>query len=130
MNNIMKSSMKSLFTAIAVTALTISSAIGTAQASDLFLGPWASGEKEILQITQDGEKLNAEFIRENVKREFEKVRFPATLKDGALVISGEQGDVTAQFDAAQNLLIIGGLKAFQKLSPQQAAEIIAQLEKK
>jgi len=127
----MKSSMKSLFTSIAVTALTIGSAvIGTAQASDQFLGPWASGEKEILQISKDGETLKAEFIRENVKREFEKVRFPATLKDGALVISGEQGDVTAQFDAAQNLLIIGGLKAFQKLSPQQAAEIIAQLEKK
>lgn len=118
--------MKALIAAVALTALTI----GSANATDEFLGPWASGEKEILNITKDGDSLNAEFIRENVKFEFEKVRFPATLKDGTLVISGEQGNVTAEFDAAQNLLIIGGLKAFQKLSPEKAAAIIAQLEKK
>ena len=46
------------------------------------------------------------------------------------MISGEQGDVTAKYDSDKNLLIIGGLKAFQKLSPAQAEAIIAQLEKK
>ncbi len=124
--------MKALFAAITITTLTIGSAIfGTVQAADEFLGPWASGDKEVLNITKDGEKLNAEFIRENVKFEFEKVRFPATInEDGALVISSEQGDISAKFDDAQNLLIIGGLKAFQKLSPEKAAEIIAELEKK
>lgn len=103
--------------------------LGSANAAEEFLGPWASGEKEVLQITQEGGNLSAEFIRENVKYEFEKVRFPATLKDGSLVITGDQGDVTAQFDPARNLLILGGLKAFQKLSPQQAATIISNLEK-
>ena len=124
--------MKALFAAITITTLTIGSAIfGTVQAADEFLGPWASGDKEVLNITKDGEKLNAEFIRENVKFEFDKVRFPATInEDGALVISSEQGDISAKFDDAQNLLIIGGLKAFQKLSPEKAAEIIAELEKK
>jgi len=123
--------MKALFTAIAVTILTFGTALfSTTQAADEFLGPWASGDKEVLNITKDGEKLNAEFIRENVKFEFEKVQFPATVKDGTLVISGEQGDISAKFDDAQNLLIIGGLKAFQKLSPEKAKAIIAELEKK
>lgn len=118
--------MKALLAAVAITILTIS----TAQAADEFLGPWASGDKEVLNITKDGEKLNAEFIRENVKFEFEKVQFPATVKDGALVISSEQGDISAKFDDTKGLLIIGGLKAFQKLSAAQAAAIIAELEKK
>ena len=123
--------MKALFTAITITTLTFGTALfSTAQAADEFLGPWASGDKEVLNITKDGEKLNAEFIRENVKFEFEKVQFPATVKDGTLVISGEQGDISAKFDDAQKLLIIGGLKAFQKLSPEQAKAIIAELEKK
>jgi len=123
--------MKALITSIAITILTIGTAfVGTAQAADEFLGPWASGDKEILNITKDGDKLNAEFIRENVKFEYEKVQFPAIVKDGTLVISGEQGDISAEFDDAQKLLIIGGLKAFEKLSPEQAAEIIEQLEKK
>ena len=123
--------MKALFTAITITTLTFGTALfSTAQAADEFLGPWASGDKEVLNITKDGEKLSAEFIRENVKFEFEKVQFPATVKDGTLVISGEQGDISAKFDDAQKLLIIGGLKAFQKLSPEQAKAIIAELEKK
>ena len=118
--------MKALIASIAITLLTF----GTAQAADEFLGPWASGDKEVLNITKDGEKLSAEFIRENVKFEFEKVQFPATVKDGTLVISSEQGDISAKFDDAQNVLIIGGLKAFQKLSPEKAQEIIEELEKK
>ena len=123
--------MKALFNAITITTLTFGTALfSTAQAADEFLGPWASGDKEVLNITKDGEKLSAEFIRENVKFEFEKVQFPATVKDGTLVISGEQGDISAKFDDAQKLLIIGGLKAFQKLSPEQAKAIIAELEKK
>jgi len=123
--------MKALFTAIAITSLTVGSAImSTAQAADEFLGTWGSGKKEVLNITKDGEKLSAEFIRENVKSEYEKVRFPASIRDGALVISSEQGDISAKFDDAQKLLVIAGLKAFQKLSPEQAAAIIADLEKK
>lgn len=118
--------MKALIASIALTFLTI----GSANAADQFLGPWVSGGKEVLKITKDGDALSAEFIRENVKFEFEKVQFPATVKDGALIISGQQGNVTAKFDADKNLLIIGGLKAFQKLSPAQAEAIIEQLEKK
>jgi len=118
--------MKALLASIAITILTI----GPAKAADEFLGPWASGDKEVLKITKDGEKLNAEFIRENVKLEFEKVRFPATVKDGTLVISSEQGDISAKIDDASNRLIIGGLKDFQKLTPQQAEAIIKELEKK
>lgn len=118
--------MKALIASIALSILTFSSA----NAADEFLGPWVSGGKEVLKITKEGEALSAEFIRENVLSEFEKVRFPATVKDGALIISGEQGDVSARFDAENNLLIIGGLKAFEKLSPEQAAAIIEQLEKK
>ena len=123
--------MKALFTAIAVTMLTFGTAVfSTAQAADEFLGPWASGDKEVLNITKDGEKLSAEFIRENVKLEFEKVQFPATVKDGTLVISSEQGDISAKIDGASKRLIIGGLKDFQKLTPEQAKAIIAELEKK
>ena len=118
--------MKSLFASIAIAILTI----GSASAADEFLGPWASGDREVLNISKEGESLQAEFIRVNVKSQFEKVSFPVTVKDGVIVISGEQGDVTAKYDSEKNLLIIGGLKAFQKLSPAQAEAIIAQLEKK
>ena len=118
--------MKSLFASIAIAILTI----GSASAADEFLGPWASGDREVLNISKEGESLQAEFIRVNVKSQFEKVSFPVTVKDGVMVISGEQGDVTAKYDSEKNLLIIGGLKAFQKLSPAQAEAIIAQLEKK
>ncbi len=118
--------MKALIASLALSLLTL----GNAHAADEFLGPWASGAKEVLKISKDGDAFSAEFIRENVKREFEKVRFPATVKDGALVISGDQGDVTAKFDDVNKLLIIGGLKAFEKLSPEKAEAIIEQLEKK
>lgn len=120
--------MKSLFASIAIVILTM----GSASAADQFLGPWASaeGNREVLNISKEDGSLQAEFIRVNVKSQFEKVRFPVTVKDGVLVISGEQGDVTAKYDSDKNLLIIGGLKAFQKLSPAQAEAIIAQLEKK
>lgn len=118
--------MKSLLTLIAITLLTV----GSAQAADEFLGPWASGAKEVLKITKDGEALRAEFIRENVKFEFEKVGYPATIVDGALVIKGEQGDVSAKYDDVKKILVLGGLKAFEKLSPEKADALIAQLEKK
>ena len=103
---------------------------GSAYAADEFLGPWASGEKEVLKITKDGESFAAEFIRENVKFEFEKVTYPAAVKDGALVISGDQGPVTAKYDEGKNLLVIAGIKAFQKLTAQQADALIKELEKK
>ncbi len=123
--------MKTLITSIATASITLALlTAGNAFAADEFLGPWASGEKEVLKITKDGDALSAEFIRENVKFEFEKVQFPATVKDGALVITSEQGNITAKFDDTKNLLIIGGLKAFQKLSPEKAQAIIEQLEKK
>lgn len=121
--------MKALITSIALISLALFTA-GHAYAEDEFLGPWASSEKEVLKITKDGNAFSAEFIRENVKFEFEKVQFPATIKNGALVISSKQGDITAEFDDAKNLLIIGGLKAFEKLSPEKAEAIIEQLEKK
>lgn len=118
--------MKALFTAVTLTFLTF----GTANAAEEFLGPWAASETEVLKITKDGDALRAEFIRENVKYEFEKVGFPATYENGALVIKGEQGNITAKYDDVKKMLVIGGLKAFQKVSAEQAAAIIAQLEKK
>ena len=118
--------MKALIASIALSVLLI----GSANAADEFLGPWASGGNEVLKITKDGDKLNAEFIRENVLKEFEKVRFPATVEGNTLIISGEQGDVSAEYDKEKNILIIGGLKSFQKLTPEQAESIVAVLEKK
>jgi len=117
---------KTLCASLATAFLTL----GNVSANDQFLGPWSAGNKEVLNITKDGESLSAEFIRENVKFEFEKVRFPAKVENGTLVIAGTQGNVTAQYDPAKNLLVIGGLKVFEKLSPEQAAAIIAQLETK
>lgn len=118
--------MKPLLSLIAVTLITI----GSAQAADEFLGPWASGATEVLKITKDGDALRAEFIRENVKYEFEKVGYPAAVVDGALVISGDQGNVSAKYDEVRKVLILGGMKAFEKLSPEKAEALIAQLEKK
>jgi len=118
--------MKTLIASIALSILSI----GSANAADEFLGPWASSGKEVLKITKDGDAFSAEFIRENVKKEFEKVQFPATVEGGTLIISGEQGDVSAEYDKANNTLVIAGLKAFQKLTPEQAESIVAVLEKK
>ncbi len=101
---------------------------GNAFAADDFLGNWSSGAKEVLNISKDGDSLNAVFIRENVKNEFEKIRFPATVKDGALVISGEQGNLSARYDAEKKLLVLGGLKAFQRLSTEQAEALIANIK--
>ena len=97
-------------------------------AADDFLGTWSSGAKEVLNITKEGDSLNAVFIRENVKQEFEKIRFPATVQDGALVISGEQGNLSAKYDAEKKLLVLGGLKAFQRLSVEQAEALIANIK--
>ena len=116
--------MKALFALIAMTLTTV----GSANAADEFLGPWASGAKEVLKITKDGDELHAEFIRENVKLEFEKVGFPASIKDGKLIISSEQGDISAKYDEVKKVLVIGGLKAFEKLSDERAEALIAQLE--
>ena len=118
--------MKAIFTALSLTFLTT----GVANATEEFLGPWAASNTEVLKITREGDGLRAEFIRENVKDEFEKVGFPATYNDGTLVISSEQGNISAKYDEANNVLVIGGLKTFQKISAEQAAAIIAQLEKK
>ena len=112
------------------TALFVSLAFtGNSFAADSFLGSWSSGAKEVLNITQEGDSLNAIFIRENVKKEFEQVRFPAILKDGALVITGEQGNLSAKYDADKKLLVLGGLKAFQRLSTEQAEALIANIKK-
>lgn len=118
--------MKVITTALTLGFLTI----GAANAAEEFLGPWAASATEVLKITKDGDTLRAEFIRENVKDEFEKVGFPAAYKDGALVISSAQGNITAKYDEAKKILVIGGLKTFQKVSAEQAAAIIAQLENK
>ncbi len=118
--------MRSLIAIISATLLTISSA----NASDNLIGLWASGAKELLSISKDGDKMEAEFIRVNVKSEFERVRFPAKLKDGAVVISSEQGDVSGRYDDNKKVLILGGFKAFQKLTEAEALVLIEALEKK
>ncbi len=118
--------MKALFTALAITLATT----GAASAADEFLGPWAASATEVLKISKDGDALQAEFIRENVKDEYEKVKFSAIYKDGALVISNDQGNITATYDDEQKILVIGGFKTFQKVTAEQAAAIIASLEKK
>jgi hypothetical protein len=103
--------------------------IGTASADENYIGAWASGAKEVLQISRDGDTLTAEFVRENVKSEFEKIRFPAKVADGALVITGEQGNLSGRYDAGNKLLILGGMKTFQKLTAAQAQQLIADLER-
>ncbi len=118
--------MKALFTVLTALILLTSAA----NADEAFIGAWSSGAKEVLKISKEGDSLTAEFVRENVKRQFEKVRFPAKLQDGALVISGEQGDLSARYDEGNKILILGGMKAFQKLTDKQAQTIISNLEKK
>lgn len=109
--------------------ITMAFAAGNSFAADGFLGTWSSGAKEVLNITKDGDSLNAIFIRENVKNEFEQIRFPAELKDGALVISGEQGDLSAKLDTEKGQLVLGGLKAFQRLTTEQAQALIDNIKK-
>jgi len=118
-------SIKKLFLLFAATLFA-----GAVTADDAYLGAWSSSATEVLKISKNGDALTAEFVRENVKAEFEKIRFPAKLRDGALVISGEQGDLSARFDAGNKTLILGGMKSFQKLTPEQAQLLIADLEKK
>ncbi len=118
--------MKTVFALFTATVLSA----GTANGADEFLGPWASSATEVLKITKDGDSLNAEFIRENVKFEFEKVGYPATYEGGVLVISNQHGNITARYDDEKKILVIGGIKTFQKISDAQAAVIIADLEKK
>lgn len=118
--------MKALFSSIAVITLMTCAA----KANENFIGAWSSGAREVLKISKDGDALTAEFVRENVKKEFEKVRFPAKLRDGALVITGERGDLSARYDEGNKILILGGMKTFQRLSPEQAEQLIKNLEKK
>lgn len=113
---------------VAIIAATLLSA-GLAHASDELLGSWTPGGKELLSVYKDGDKLTAEFIRQNVKAEFERIRFPATLKDGALVISGEQGDLSAKYDEIKKRLVLGGFKEFQKISKEEALALLAAIEK-
>jgi len=109
--------MRLLLATLAVTILTC----GAAKAADEYVGTWGSGSKELLTITRNGEEFRAEFFRKNVKFQYEKVRFPASLKDGVFVISGELGNVTVEYDASKELLMLGGVKPFKKLSTEQAA---------
>ncbi len=120
--------MKSLQSLLAILSITLFVA-GNAMAADQFLGTWTSGAKEVLNVTESSDGLSAEFIRVNVKSQFEKVRFPAKVKDGALVITGEQGDLSAKIDTDKGLLVLGGVKAFQKLSAQDANALIESLKK-
>ena len=94
---------------------------GAVNAADEYVGTWSSGSEELLTITRDGEAYSAEFFRKNVKFEYEKVQYSATLVDGALVISFDLGDVSAKYDATKELLMLGGVKEFEKLPVEQAA---------
>ncbi len=118
--------MRPLVAIICATLLSISSS----HASDNLIGLWASGAKELLSISKDGDKMQAEFIRVNVKSEFERVRFPAEFKDGAVVISSEQGNVSGRYDDNKKVLVLGGFKSFQKLTESEALVLIEALEKK
>lgn len=118
--------MKIVFALFTATFLTV----GTTNAAEEFLGPWAASATEVLKITKDGDSLMAEFIRESVIFEFEKVGYPATYENGTLVISNDQGSITARYDNVNKVLVIGGIKTFQKISAEQAAALIAELEKK
>jgi len=102
---------------------------GAANAADEFVGTWSSGSNELLTITRDGEAFNAEIIRQNVKFEYEKVQYSATVVDGVLVISFDQGDLSAKYDASKDLLMLGGLKEFAKVPADQAVAQIEKLEK-
>ena len=103
--------------------------MGSVNASDNLLGLWSSGAKELLSISKDGDTLQAEFIRENVKAEFERIRFPAKFKDGAVVISSEHGDLSGRYDDSKKVLVLGGMKSFEKLTEAEALALIAALEK-
>lgn len=110
-----------------ITALVMCSPVS---ANNSFLGTWSSSAKEVLKISNNGDSLVAEFVRESVKAQFEKVRFPAKISGDALIITGEQGDLSARYDAGNQLLILGGIKAFQKVTADQAQQLIANLENK
>jgi len=103
---------------------------GTANAADEYVGSWGAGSNELLKITRDGETFNAEFFRKNVQSEYENVRYPAELVDGVFTIKGDLGNVSAKYDASKELLMLGGVKEFKKLSSEQAAlQLEALLEK-
>ncbi len=114
--------MRFLTTLIAVTLLTF----GQANAADEYLGSWGAGSKELLKITRDGDEYSAEFFRKNVQSKYENIRFPAGLVDGVFTIKGDLGNVSAKYDASKELLMLGGVKEFKRLSSEQAA---LQLEK-
>ncbi len=104
-------------------------ATGVVSASDRYIGSWAAGEKEVLQITKDGQALKAQFVREGLFKNFEKVDFPAKVVDGNLTISFDQGDLSATYDEARNVLILGGFKQFEKITANEARSMIALLQK-
>lgn len=118
--------MKLLITA----ALATLCLFGTANAADEYVGSWGAGSKELLKITKQGEAFSAEFFRKNVQSKYESVQFPAELVGGILTIRGEHGNVSAKYDANKELLMLGGVKEFKKLSSEQAAlQLEALLEK-
>ena len=117
--------MRRWFALLVVTILTC----GTAQAADEFVGTWSAGSKELLTITREGEKYQAEFLRKNVKLEYEKVQYSAKVVDGVLVISFEVGDLSAKYDESNEMLMLGGVKQFAKLPSDQAAAQLVEFEK-
>lgn len=118
--------MKRLLTLCVVTLLTSSWAF----AGEQYLGTWRASSKELLTISKDGDEYRAAFFRKNVKFEYEKVAFPATFADGILLIAGDQGNVGARYDPTKDLLMLGGVKAFEKLNEEQASAKLAELERK
>jgi len=112
------------------TAVTAFFLLGTANAADEYIGSWGAGSQELLKISKQGETFSAEFFRKNVQSKYENVRFPAELVDGVFTIKGEHGNVSAKYDASKELLMLGGVKEFKKLSSEQAAlQLEALLEK-
>lgn len=118
--------MRSMLALLVLAILTV----GPAQAADEYLGSWGAGSKEIMTVSQEGESLIVEIIRKNVAAEYESVRFPAKVVDGILVISFDLGNVSAKYDDSKELLMLGGVKEFEKLSNEQAtAQKVALQEK-
>jgi len=117
--------MKRWLALLVVTILTC----GAANAADEFLGTWSAGSNELLTITKEGQEYRAEFFRKNVKFEYEKVQYSATVVDDALVISFDLGDVSAKYGATDEILLLGGVKEFERVPVEQAVVQLQLLEK-
>ncbi len=109
--------MRSLWAVLVLTMLTL----GSAQAADEYLGSWGAGSTELMTVSRDGDAYRVQIIRKNVASEYESVEFPAKIVDGVLVISFDLGNLSAMYDASKELLMLGGVKEFKKLSSEQAA---------